>query len=132
MTRGRKERIGVYRELQHRFRPDRRQFEQLVQNAISELPLEFRQRLHNVAVTVAEFPPSGTGTSEEELFGLYEGIALPDRSDGAHLVAPDRITIYRQPILAACRTREEACREIRDTVVHEIGHYFGLGELELP
>ncbi len=68
-----------------------------------------------------------------ELFGAYWGQALPDRTPTDYWGGlPDRIAIYRGPILRACRTQAEIIREVRDTVLHEIGHYFGLSEDELP
>jgi predicted Zn-dependent protease with MMP-like domain len=57
---------------------------------------------------------------------------LPERAESYHLAAPDTITIFRRPILASATTREEVLKEIRDTVVHEVGHYFGIPERELP
>jgi predicted Zn-dependent protease with MMP-like domain len=68
----------------------------------------------------------------DSLFGLYEGTPLGERGTGYHLALPDRITIYREPILEACATREEMKREIRLTVIHELGHHFGLTDAELP
>jgi predicted Zn-dependent protease with MMP-like domain len=130
MTSGRRDRVAVYRDIQHRFRPDRQQFEQLVREALESLPGDFKDRIQNVAIVVEDDPRPDR--DHESLLGLYEGIALPYRGDGYHLAAPDRITIFRRPILAAASTRDEVIREIRDTVVHEIGHYFGVPERELP
>lgn len=72
------------------------------------------------------------GESDEVLLGLYQGAGNPAVTEDAHLVVPDRITLYRQPILAAGNTRAEVIREIRTTLIHEIGHHFGLAERELP
>lgn len=127
----RRERLARYRAHQARYRPDRRRFERLVAAALAQLPAEFRRRLENVAVVVEDWPPKQASEEEAALLGLYQGTPYPQRSDGYHLVPPDRITIYRGPILALCRTREEVIREIRATLVHEIGHYFGLDEHEL-
>ena len=136
MTLGRRERIAFYRDAQRRFRPDRRQFERLVSEALTEVPEQFRRRLENVAIVVEERPPRALeeqrGGDQGPLLGLYEGTPLGQRTSDYHLVPPDRITLYRGPILALCRTRGDVLREIRDTVVHEIGHYFGLGDDELP
>ena len=136
MTAGRRERVALYRSAQRRFRPDRRQFERLVSEALAQVPEQFRRRLENVAIVVEEWPPrrleAGGGCDEGPLLGIYEGTPLRDRPGNYHLVPPDRITLYRAPILALCRTRAEVIREVRDTVVHEIGHYFGLGDDELP
>jgi len=127
---GRQDRIAVYRDLQRRFRPDRRQFEQLVVEAVSALPNDIKRRIENVAIVVVDDPRAVD--RGEPLLGLYQGISLPERSESYHLAAPDTITIFRRPVLAAATTREEVLREIRDTVVHEVGHYFGIPERELP
>jgi predicted Zn-dependent protease with MMP-like domain len=66
------------------------------------------------------------------VLGLYDGVSLPQRGSGYHLTVPDRITIYRGPIVVLCRNQAELAREVRDTVLHEVGHYFGLGDHELP
>jgi predicted Zn-dependent protease with MMP-like domain len=127
---GRRDRIAIYRAAQRRYRPDRRQFEQLVLEALDTLPDELKARIENVAIVVEDAPPANQ--SGESLLGLYEGIALTQRGESYHLTAPDRITIFRRAVLAAATTRDEVRREIRDTVVHEIGHYFGLADRELP
>ena len=112
------------------------EFEELVAKALDDLPEEFAELLENVAVVVEEeadpedleemgFDP------EEELFGLYQGVALAER-DSYYAALPDRIVIYRGPILRACGSRREVIREVRDTVVHELGHHFGLDEDDMP
>ena len=103
----------------------------LVREALEGIPEEFRGHLANVAILVQERAAS-RGESDEVLLGLYEGSGNPVLLDGAHLTVPDRITLFRQPILAAASTRAEVVREIRVTLIHEIGHHFGLGEHELP
>ncbi len=111
----------------------------IVGEVVAALPEPFRERFSNVAVVVEEWPDAaaaehGTGSDGEEadLLGLYQGVPYGERQSGYHLVVPDRITIYRGPILAASRTEAEAREGIRLTVLHEIGHYFGLGDDELP
>ena len=75
----------------------------------------------------------GMDPEEETLFGLYQGQALTERGITGYAGAlPDRIVIYRLPLLDHCQSRRELLREIRDTVVHEIGHHFGLDEEDLP
>lgn len=132
---GRNERLEPYRAIRRRFRPERTELERMVRRELDRLPEEFASRLRNVAIVVEERPRGDRDSSvraEVDLLGLYEGHALPQRGDGYHLVPPDRITLFRQPILAVASTREEVAREIRDTLIHEIGHYFGLSEEELP
>ena len=112
------------------------EFEALVAKALDDLPEEFGELLDNVAVVVEDEPDPedlaalGMGVGEE-LLGLYQGVAL-DRRGSAYSALPDRVVIYRGPILRQCSTRREVIREIGDTVVHELGHHFGLEEEDLP
>lgn len=121
-------------------RVSREEFEALVERALAELPEEFKEALDNVAVMVEDEPSEEDLASvgidpddpdEDDLLGLYQGVPLRDR-DSFYSALPDRVLIYRGPILRACDTRREVIREIRDTVQHELGHYFGLEEDELP
>jgi predicted Zn-dependent protease with MMP-like domain len=112
------------------------EFEELVAKALDDLPEEFAELLENVAVVVEEEPdPEDLEEMgfdpEEELFGLYQGVSLAER-DSYYAALPDRIAIYRGPILRACSSRREVIREVRDTVVHELGHHFGLDEDDMP
>jgi predicted Zn-dependent protease with MMP-like domain len=115
-----------------------REFERVVAEALDGLPQEVAAHLENVAVVVEDEPEAddlrevGLDPETETLFGLYQGVALIDRGADYGLVLPDRIVIYRIPLLEACHYRAELIHEIRDTVVHEVGHYFGLPEEELP
>ena len=116
----------------------REQFEELVAEALDSLPQEFAQLLDNVAVVVEDRPSAhdldsvGMATDEwSELFGLYVGVNLMER-DTFYSALPDRIAIYREPILLACGSRREVLREVRDTVIHELGHYFGMEEDQMP
>lgn len=136
MTDTRRARLAPFRRAQRRFRPDPRRFEQLVHEALATVPEPFRARLHNVAVRVEEEPDPALLARlgyppDEELLGLYEGTPLIQRGNDYHLVPPDRITIFRRPILAICATPEDVRREVRATVVHEIAHYFGIDDAEL-
>ncbi len=118
-------------------RINRREFKELVREALTGLPDEFAAAMKNVAVVVEEQPTEeelellGLDPEQDDLFGLYQGVPLPERGPDAP-VLPDRIAIYRLPILWACETRAEAVTEVRTTVIHELGHYFGLGDSELP
>jgi len=116
----------------------REEFERVVARALDGLPEEMAARLENIAVVVEDEPTeddlvdAGLDPETDTLFGIYQGLALPDRGGAYGNVLPDRIVVFRRPLLAECRDRQELIREIQDTVVHEIGHYFGLGEEELP
>ncbi len=111
------------------------QFEEIVREAVTELPGFFLDIMHNVDIQVRRWPTrrqlSGAGMEEgETLLGLYVGVPLPDRYDG-NMVPPDIITIFQGPIEAICSSRAEVVDEVRDTVVHEVAHYFGITDAEL-
>lgn len=114
------------------------QFEEVVGEVLDTLPPELAEAIDNVFVVVEDEPTEeelldvGLDPERDTLFGLYQGVALPERDPGAYSALPDRIVVYRLPLLEECRSRRELLREIRDTVVHELGHYFGLPEEELP
>ena len=118
-------------------RINRRAFRDLVGEAITDLPDQFARAMENVAVVVEEEPTAeeleslGLDPEQDDLFGLYQGVPLPERGPDAP-VLPDRIAIYRLPILWDCESREQVVAEVRTTVIHELGHYFGLDEDELP
>lgn len=112
------------------------EFEQAVSQALDELPPDFADRLENVQVVVKEVPSPGElqarGIAGGTLLGLYEGIPLSRRGLGYTLVMPDKITIYRKPILDMCaRTGEFAPQVIRRVVLHEIAHHFGIPDYRL-
>jgi len=114
------------------------EFEALVRQAVDGLPDQYHRLLKNVAVVVEPEPSREVldemdMESEDDLLGLYSGTARDAESffdPGGHL--PAKISIYRGPILRLCRTPEEVVEEVRDTVVHEIGHHFGLDDDEMP
>jgi predicted Zn-dependent protease with MMP-like domain len=117
-----------------------RDVEELVGQALDELPDEFAELLDNVAVMVEEEPSDDDLESvgidpddpeRDELLGLYHGVALPDR-DTYYSALPDRVVIYAGPIRRCCTSRREAIDEIKKTVIHELGHYFGMEEEEMP
>lgn len=134
------DRVRAARGHHLRYRTDRRTFERIVGEVVHTLPEPFRDRLENVALVVEDWPDEderkiGRTSPEDDdvdLLGLYQGVPYGDRLQGYTLTVPDRITIYRGPILASVRSEAEAREEIRLTVLHEIGHYFGLGDDELP
>ena len=113
------------------------EFESLVEKALEELPDDFADLLDNVAVIVEDEPDPedldsmGLAT-DEEIFGLYHGWNRLYRDSLYSGALPDRILIYRGPILRHCQSRREVIREVRDTVVHELGHYFGMEEEDMP
>jgi predicted Zn-dependent protease with MMP-like domain len=100
-------------------------FEDMVSVALDGLPEELGRLMRNVAVTVEHGPgPPG-------LLGLYQGVPLTRRTTGYSAVLPDRITIYRLAICAICSTEQEVSAEVRRTVIHEVGHHFGIGDERL-
>ena len=110
----------------------RSKFEQLVDAAISELPVEFKEKLDNVAVIVERRPPKELLEEMEvppgdTLFGLYEGTPLTERGFNAPLY-PDRIRIFQEPIEDACSDETEMKEEIRTTIIHEVAHFFGIDD----
>ncbi len=113
------------------------QFESLVEEALTNLPEQFARLLENVVVVVEEEPSDDDlealdgGDDDDELLGIYRGIALTDRSHDMLPGLPDQIAIFRGPILRVARNRREILREIRETVIHELGHYFGLDDDEM-
>ena len=114
-------------------RLSRQEFVRLVRQAYKQVPAPIQQALRNVDIAVEEWPDHdelGQGWDGSTLFGLYTGVPLPEREGGEPLL-PDRIVIYRQPILRHCSTRGEAVREIQTTLLHEVGHYMGMGEDDL-
>lgn len=113
-------------------RVSRRRFVRLVEEALRQIPEELRRALENVHVAVEDWPTAeqlaSVGLPEDGvLFGLYEGTPLVERGTELPLL-PDRITLFQGPLEEACDTEEELREEIRKTVVHELGHYFGLDE----
>jgi predicted Zn-dependent protease with MMP-like domain len=112
------------------------EFEDLVAQALEEIPEDFLAKLDNVEVVVEEDPSPellrqmglyGHGT----LFGLYQGIPRTQKSSFHFPTMPDRITIYRRPIVQACRTRRRIIEQVKKTVLHEVAHHFGFSEERL-
>lgn len=101
-------------------------FEELVADALDGIPPELGRLMDNVAVLVKEGSP-GSG-----LLGRYDGIPLTARDRGYEgMVMPDQISIFRQPILAMCATEADVIDQVRITVIHEVGHHFGIDDARL-
>ena len=100
-------------------------FAQLVADALDGIPEELGRLMDNVNLFVDDHRPPG------RLFGLYEGIPLTRRDQYGGMVMPDKITIFRQTICAACRTEDEVVEQVRVTVVHEVAHHFGISDARL-
>ena len=114
----------------------RDEFEKLVSKALEELPKKFRDRLENIVVVVEEAPSQEIMRqlglkSPFGLLGLYQGVPLKHRGLHYGNILPDQIVIYQRPIEALARSQGDLLIRIRRTVMHEIGHFFGLTESEL-
>jgi predicted Zn-dependent protease with MMP-like domain len=114
----------------------RREFERLVAEAVTLIPARFRREMKNLALVV-EAEPSAELLAEmaieppDSLYGLYQGTPLPERTWGYGNALPDRITIYQRPIEEDCEDEDEMRAVIGETLIHEVGHYFGLSEEEI-
>ena len=109
-------------------------FERLVREAVASLPEELKDQLENVAMIIEENPPAQPVLGEddgEDLLGLYHGIMKKDRGLGYGNVLPDQIIIYRRPLERMSSTLDDLRENVRQTVIHEVGHYFGFDEEEL-
>ena len=116
---------------------DYREIKKEVGRVIDRLPRSFRERLLNVEFVVEERPSiellrtEGLDPHHDTLYGIYQGIPLPDRSSLDPPLLPDKITIFAEPLLEDFPDPEELREEIRLTVLHEIAHYFGMDEEEI-
>lgn len=104
----------------------RRRFEELVADALDTIPAELTAAMDNVVVLVEDHNPD-----EPDLLGLYEGVALTERTSDYGGVLPDRISVYQDAILSICADEDEVVREVAVTVVHEVAHHFGIDEQTL-
>ena len=114
----------------------RSEFERLVERALRTLPRRFREKLENVAVVVEDWADEETLEDmgiepPDTLYGLYRGVDLTQRDSYYGNCLPDTITIYQGPIEEDCDTTEDMSGVVRDTVMHELGHYFGLDDEQL-
>ncbi|HUY23180.1 MAG TPA: metallopeptidase family protein [Acidimicrobiales bacterium] len=100
-------------------------FEELVGDALDGLPADLGAAMENVAVTVDDESPVG------ELLGLYEGVPLTDRGIDYSFVMPDRITIFMRTVCHACDSERDVVTMVRETVVHEVAHHFGIDDRRL-
>ena len=111
---------------------DRKKFEQLVERSLRRLPKKFLDALENIAIEVEAEPPDDVlddlGIEDDGLYGLYQGTPLTEREWNYGNVLPDRIVIYQGPIERDSRTDAEVEEIVLDTVMHEIGHYFGFDD----
>lgn len=115
----------------------RHEFEQLVAEALDQLPPYFQERMNNVEVLVQQWPSpsdmkSGGVGARHHLLGLYHGVPLTARTQGYNLVPPDTITLFQRPIELIAGEDPEAIRtQVRHTVIHELAHHFGISDERL-
>ena len=115
---------------------ERKAFEKLIDEAIRDLPAEFREKLENVAVIVEDYPSEELVrqfdlSEDETLFGLYEGVPLTERAFFEQPMHPDRILIFQKAIEDECDSPEEIKQELKTTLVHEVAHFFGIDDAYL-
>jgi predicted Zn-dependent protease with MMP-like domain len=109
-------------------------FERFVDEALRDIPAVFRDRLHNLAIVVEDWPDRETmrvaGIQRPgDLLGFYHGVPLTERTHGYNMVTPDKISIYRSPILIHCRrTGENVRATVHHILRHELAHYFGIDD----
>jgi predicted Zn-dependent protease with MMP-like domain len=104
----------------------RERFQQLVEEAMKNIPRRYSRRIQNVAIMVEDFPPPG-----QNLLGLYHGVPLKHRGSYYGNVPPDVIVLYQEPIQSLCQSEEQIRERIEEVLLHEIGHYFGMDEKTL-
>jgi len=114
----------------------RERFQQLVVEAITLIPKRFRREMKNLALVVEDEPTSALLAEMEieppdSLYGLYQGTPLPERAWAFGNTLPDRITLYQRPIEEDCEDEDEIRAVIGETLIHEVGHYFGMSEEEI-
>ncbi len=118
------------------YRVTREEFTALAEAALARIPREFKKRLKNIAIAVEDYPSRadarGVGASRHDLLGLFVGGGYPEKDlvFGAPAM-PDRVFLYQKNLERYCSSKEQLAEEIRKTLFHEIGHYFGMSEEEL-
>jgi len=113
----------------------REHFNTVVEEVLDSLPQEFRTRIRNVAVLVEDLPPNQPrpepGQRRRLLLGVFHGVPTTKKSTFDLPTGPDHIVLYQKNVEAVCSTEAEVRHQIRQTVIHELGHYFGLDEEHL-
>lgn len=115
----------------------RDRFKELVDEALESVPARFREAMENIAIVVEDEPTdaqvegAGLDPREDTLLGLYEGIPLTERGWAHGNVLPDKITLFQGPIEYESDSEDDTVTAIGETLIHEIGHYFGLSEDEI-
>jgi len=114
---------------------ERKEFAKIMQEVLDSLPKEFRDRIRNVAVLLEDFPSVQLSTPSDQpkklLLGLFHGVPMTKKSVFALPTGPDYVVLYQKNIEAVCSTEAEIRQQIRRTVIHEFGHYFGMDEEQL-
>ena len=114
---------------------EREEFVNVAEETLDSLPEEFRSRIKNVAILVEDFPanqrPSKLGQRRQLLLGIFHGVPATQRSVFDLSVGPAHIVLYQKNIEAVCSNEEEVRHQIRQTLIHELGHYFGMTEEQL-
>ena len=113
----------------------REEFVIVAEEALDSLPEEFRSRIQNVAILVEDFPPNQktikSGQQRKVLLGIFHGVPATKKSVFDLSVGPAHIVLYQKNIEAICASEAEVRHQIRQTVIHELGHYFGMTEEQL-
>ncbi len=114
---------------------NREEFIKVAENALDSLPREFRSRIRNVAILVEDLPPNqpppAPGRPRQLLLGIFHGVPRTRKSFFDVPAGPDHIVLYQRNIEAVCSTEAEVRHQIRQTLIHELGHYFGMTEEQL-
>ena len=119
----------------HSVKDETRRFRQGAEEALDSLPEEFRSRIQNVAILVEDFPPNQKppqrGQQRRLLLGIFHGVPATKKSVFDLSVGPAHIVLYQENIEAVCSSDAEVHQQVRQTLIHELGHYFGMTEKEL-
>jgi predicted Zn-dependent protease with MMP-like domain len=110
-------------------------FVEVVEETLDSLPQEFRSRIHNVAILVEDLPPqqpaAEPGQPRRLLLGIFHGVPTTKKSVFEFSIGPSHIVLYQKNIEAICSSEVEVHHQIRQTLIHELGHYFGMNEEQL-